>query len=149
MEVAAARGVPVREVRRGEAFRVGGLTLDVLHPTHRPAAEPNEDSVGLLLRWRDEPWALLLGDAPAQVEAGLSVPPTPLLLAPHHGSASSTSEGLLRAARPAWAWVSVGDNRYGHPSASVMARLAAHGVAVRTTRGEGALRTPYPVPAPP
>jgi competence protein ComEC len=149
IEAAAARGIPVREVRRGEAFRVGDLTLDVLHPTERSAGEPNEDSVGLLLRWRDEPWALLLGDAPARVEARLPVPPTPLLLAPHHGSASSTSDPLLRAARPAWAWVSVGENRYGHPAPSVMARLAAHGVAVRTTRSEGALRMPYPVPAPP
>jgi competence protein ComEC len=149
MDVAAARGVPVREVRRGEAFRVGDLALDVLHPTHRPAGDPNEDSVGLLLRWRGAPWALLLGDAPARVEAGLPVPPTPLLLAPHHGSSSSTSDALLRAARPAWGWVSVGDNRYGHPAPSVLARLAAHGVAVRTTRAEGALRTPYPVPAPP
>jgi len=149
LDVAAERGVPVVEARRGERYRVGDLDLDVLHPTHRPAGEPNEDSVGLLVRWRGEPWVLLLGDAPASVEARLPVPPTPLLLAPHHGSASSTSDALLRAAQPAWAWVSVGDNRYGHPAPSVLARLAAHGVVVRTTRAEGALRAPFPVPAPP
>jgi competence protein ComEC len=150
MEVAAERGVNVLEVRRGEAYHVGSaLTLDVLHPTHRSAGEPNEDSVALLLRWRGDPWALLLGDVPAHVEAALAVPPTPLLLAPHHGSASSTSEHLLRSARPTWAFVSVGDNRYGHPASSVLARLDAHGVAVRTTRAEGALRAPFPVPLPP
>jgi competence protein ComEC len=148
MHAAAERGVPVVQARRGETYRVGGLDLDVLHPTHASAGEPNEDSVGLLLRWRGAPWAALLGDAPASVEARLAVPPTPLLLAPHHGSASSTSDALLRAAQPAWAWVSAGENRYGHPAASVLERLAAHGVAVRTTRAEGALRTPFPVPPP-
>jgi competence protein ComEC len=149
MRTAAERGVPVVQARRGESYRVGRLDLDVLHPTHAPSGEPNEDSVALLLRWRGAPWALLLGDAPAAVEARLAVPPTPLLLAPHHGSASSTSEALLRAAQPAWAWVSVGENRYGHPAASVLERLAAHGVAVRTTRAEGALRSPFPPPAAP
>jgi competence protein ComEC len=148
MRTADERGVPVVQVRRGETYRVGGLDLDVLHPTHVPSGEPNEDSVGLVLRWRGVPWAVLLGDAPAAVEARLAVPPTPLLLAPHHGSASSTSDTLLRAAQPTWAWVSVGENRYGHPAASVLERLAAHGVAVRTTRAEGALRTPFPVPPP-
>jgi competence protein ComEC len=149
MRAAGERGVPVVQARRGETYRVGGLELDVLHPTHAASGEPNEDSVGLLVRWQGAPWALLLGDAPAAVEARLAIPPTPLLLAPHHGSASSTSEALLRAARPAWAWVSVGENRYGHPAASVLERLAAHGVAVRTTRAEGALRAPFPLAPPP
>jgi len=149
MRAAAERGVPVARARRGESYRVGRLALDVLHPGHAAAGEPNEDSVGLLLRWRGTPWALLLGDAPASVEARLAVPPTPLLLAPHHGSASSTSEALLRAAQPAWAWLSVGENRYGHPSPAVLARLAAHGVAVRSTRAEGALRSPFPPPPAP
>ncbi|MFU8888534.1 MAG: ComEC/Rec2 family competence protein [Trueperaceae bacterium] len=149
LRTAAERGVPVVQARRGETYRVGGLDLDVLHPTHAAAGEPNEDSVGLLVRWRGAPWALLLGDAPAAVEARLAVPPTPLLLAPHHGSASSTSEALLRAAQPSWAWVSVGENRYGHPAASVLERLAAHGVAVRTTRAEGALRATFPLPPAP
>jgi competence protein ComEC len=144
LAAAAARGVPVIEGRRGQRYAVGGLTLEVLHPEALPGADANEDSVALLLRWGEIPSALLLGDIPAAVEARLAVPATPLLLTPHHGSASSTSEALLRAARPEVAWISVGENRYGHPAASVLARLAAHGVAVRTTRGEGALRTPLP-----
>jgi competence protein ComEC len=149
LRAAAERDVPVVHVRRGETYRVGGLDLDVLHPTHAASGEPNEDSVALLLRWQGAPWALLLGDAPAAVEARLAIAPTPLLLAPHHGSASSTSEALLRAAQPAWAWVSAGENRYGHPAAAVLERLAAHGVAVRTTLAEGALRAPFPPPPPP
>jgi competence protein ComEC len=36
--VAAARGVPVREVRRGDRSASAARSLDVLHPTHRPRA---------------------------------------------------------------------------------------------------------------
>jgi competence protein ComEC len=145
---AAARGVPVIEGRRGERYALGGLTIEVLHPEALPGADSNEDSVALLLRWGDAPSALLLGDIPASVEGRLAIPPTPILLAPHHGSASSTSEALLRAAQPQVAWISVGENRYGHPAPSVLARLQAHRVPVRTTRGEGALRSPLPPPPP-
>ncbi|MDF1524141.1 MAG: MBL fold metallo-hydrolase, partial [Trueperaceae bacterium] len=145
-EVAAARGVPLLEARRGARYRVGGAVLDVVHPEGRPRGEANADSVGLVLRWGNAPWALLLGDAPAAVEATLPVPPTPVLLAPHHGSASSSSGALLRAARPRLAVVSVGVNRYGHPSPTVLARFEEAGVRVRTTREEGAVRVPYPPP---
>jgi competence protein ComEC len=142
MQVAAARGVPVREVRRGEWARVGSVRLDVVHPTVDPTFVSNDDSVGVLVRVGESPWALLLGDASAVVEADLPVPPVPVLVAPHHGSASSTSEVLLRAVTPRLVVVSVGENRFGHPAASVLARLEAFGIAVRTTRDEGAVRLP-------
>jgi competence protein ComEC len=144
--LADERGVPVLEARRGDRYRVGGAVLEVLHPEMRPSGEANVDSVALLVRWGEDPWALLLGDVPATVEADLAVPPTPVLLAPHHGSASSTSDALLRAARPRLALVSVGTNRYGHPSPAVLERLAGVGATVRTTQAEGALRVPYPPP---
>ena len=137
---ARRRGVPVREVRRGEATVLGALRLDVLHPTAEASGDGNADSVALLVRYRDAPWALLLGDVPAAVEADLPIPPTPVLLAPHHGSATSTSADLLRAARPSLALASVGQNRYGHPAAVVQDRLAHAGVPLLTTREHGALR---------
>ncbi|MFN2321331.1 MAG: ComEC/Rec2 family competence protein [Trueperaceae bacterium] len=144
--LARERGVPVLEARRGDRYRVGRAVFEVLHPRMRPRGEPNDDSVALLVRWGEDPWALLLGDVSAAVEAELAVPPTPVLLAPHHGSASSTSEALLRSAQPRLALVSVGSNRYGHPSPKVLDRLMAAGATVRTTLAEGALRVPYPAP---
>ena len=139
-QVARRRGVPVREVRRGEATVLGALRLDVLHPTAEASGDGNADSVALLVRHRDAPWVLLLGDVPAAVEADLPIPPTPLLLVPHHGSATSTSADLLRAARAELALASVGQNRYGHPAAVVQDRLAHAGVPLLTTREHGALR---------
>jgi len=137
---AQRRGVMVREVRRGEHVEIGALRVDVLHPTAVAIGEGNADSVALLLRYRGAPWLLLLGDVPIEVERDLPVPPTPLLLAPHHGSSTSTGDDLLRAARPRIALISVGRNRYGHPAADVMARLETAGVSALATRDHGALR---------
>lgn len=147
MVAAQARGVPVLEARRGQRYAIADLTLEVLHPEALPVEDANDNSVALLLRYRGVASVLLLGDISAAVEATLAVPPTPILLAPHHGSGNSTSAALLRAAQPEWGWISVGTNRYGHPAGSVLTRLAAHGVTVRTTLAEGALRSPLPPPA--
>lgn len=144
MAVATRRGVPVEEARRGASYLVGGARLTVLHPDHQASGVSNDDSVALSLSYRGQAWALLLGDLSAAVEAELAVPPTPLLMVPHHGSASSTSAGLLRAAGPRLAVVSVGQNRYGHPSAAVLGRLADFGVPWRTTLDEGAIRVAAP-----
>lgn len=142
VEATARRsGIPIREVRRGEHALLGDVRIDVLHPTFEPFGEGNADSVALLLSHRGAPWLLLLGDVPASVERDLAVPPTPLLLAPHHGSATSTGSDLLRAAQPEVVVVSVGRNRYGHPAASVVQRLTAAGVPFLTTLDHGALRS--------
>ena len=139
-QVARRRGVPVRAVRRGEATVLGALRLDVVHPTAEASGDGNADSVALSVRYRGAPWVLLLGDVPAVVEAELPIPPTPVLVAPHHGSATSTSAALLRAARPSLVLASVGQNRYGHPAAVVQERVAHAGVPLLTTRAHGALR---------
>jgi competence protein ComEC len=146
MTAAALHGVRVREVRRGESAELGRVRLDVVHPVAEPTGVPNDDSVVVVVRVDGAPWALLAGDVSATVESDLPVPNVPVLLAPHHGSRTSTSEPLLRAARPRLALVSVGRNRFGHPDPSVLDRLDRHGAVVRTTRDHGALRVPYPPP---
>jgi len=58
------------------------------------------------------------------------------VLAAHHGSDTSTTEAFVAAASPALAVISVGaDNRFGHPSPTVLARLAA--AVVRRTDTDG------------
>jgi competence protein ComEC len=89
--------------------------------------------------------ALFLGDAPAEVErrvvaregAGLRAQ---LLKVAHHGSAGSSSEELLSAVSPEIALVSVGRrNRYGHPAAMTLARLALQHVRVLRTDERGTI----------
>jgi beta-lactamase superfamily II metal-dependent hydrolase len=58
----------------------------------------------------------------------------------HHGSITSSSRAYLEAVRPSLAVVSVGrNNRHGHPSAVVLARLASSGADVARTDEEGAV----------
>ncbi len=140
-DLALARGVEVHEARRGERMLLpGGVRLDVLNPPAETSAPANERSVALVLSYNDAPAALLLGDLGVATEPDLAVPPTPLLLAPHHGSRNSTGVELIRAASPAWAVISVGRNQYGHPAPEVVERLEAAGVTVFTTRENGAVR---------
>jgi competence protein ComEC len=144
LATAARRGVAVREVRRGESVRFGRVRLEVVHPIETSWGEPNDDSVAIVVHVDEVPWALLAGDVTARVERDLPVPPLQVLMTPHHGSATSTSDDLLDATRPRLAIISVGSNRYGHPAAVVLERLTARGVEVRSTRAEGAIRLAPP-----
>ena len=138
--VARAEGVPLLPLRRGQALAFGHARVQVLHPGARPSGDSNDDSVVLRIDWRGRPWALLAGDVSERVEEDLAVPPLPLLLAPHHGSGGSTGRALLRAASPDVVAISVGRNRYGHPSPAVLARIAEAGATVRRTDLDGTLR---------
>jgi len=64
-----------------------------------------------------------------------------LMVAPHHGSRTSSSETLVAAVRPRWASVQAGyRSRFGHPHAEVLARYARHGVQVVRSDWSGAAR---------
>jgi len=116
------------------------VDLHVLHPGERPVGEPNEDSVVLRIDWRGRPWALLAGDVSSRVERSLALPQLDVVLAPHHGSPHSSGASLLRATRPRQVAVSVGANRYGHPSAEVVRRVRESGAEVLRTDELGAIR---------
>ena len=62
-----------------------------------------------------------------------------ILKVAHHGSRFSTSERFLRALKPRLALISVGANRYGHPSGEVLRRLKAQKIPSLRTDEEGAL----------
>ena len=69
---------------------------------------------------------LFLGDAEADEEANLPLKPASLLVVPHHGSRTSTSQHLLDAVRPKYAVISAGRNsQFCHPNGGTVARLSA------------------------
>lgn len=148
-ELAVQRGVNVHETRRGELLSVAGgrAVLQVLNPSADAAGPVNERSVAFVLHYRGVARALFLGDLGVATEPDLAVPPVNGLMVPHHGSRGSTSEGLLQAASPDWAVISVGRNQYGHPAPQVLERLAAAGVKVFTTQLHGAVRYDLARPA--
>ncbi len=143
-DLAAELGLSVHVAVRGEAIvlgRTGEARLEVLHPPAGPPEEPgNEASVVTLLRYQGQPVLLAMADAGMVTEDDLALGRAYALKVGHHGSRYSTSDELLVATQPSLAVISVGENRYGHPHPSVLARLAEHGVPVMTTQASGAVR---------
>ena len=140
---AIAQKIPRFALHRGHVLQLGDVTLHVLHPTatRDPSHDDaNAESVVLRIDWRDRPWAVLTGDVPSEIERDIALPPLEVLIAPHHGSAHSTSERWLRAATPRTVVISVGRNRYGHPARSVLERVEAVGAEVLRTDLHGAIR---------
>jgi len=65
---------------------------------------------------------------------------TEVLVAPHHGSATSSSEEFLRAVSPRYVAISAGQNQAGHfPAPEIMARYEKLGLATFNTAGQGSL----------
>ncbi len=143
-ELLAEKNVLVLDSRTGtQATLDGGVTLIVLYPGPALAtgAEANNNNNSIVTRLvMGQVSVLLPGDIEARVERELVQSGQPLastvLKVPHHGSDTSSSPAFLEAVSPQLAIVSVGqDNRFGHPSAEVLARLAAYTVLRTDERG--------------
>jgi competence protein ComEC len=79
--------------------------------------------------------AMLVGDIEQAQEARLVaqgvLAKADVLLVPHHGSKTSSSQPFLDAVHPSFAIVQAGyRNRFGHPAAPVMERYRQLGVPV-------------------
>lgn len=144
LAAAQERGVPVREVRRGDRVSMDDVTLTVLWPQgHVWSTEDNDNSVALTVESRGFRTALL-GDLPDPAGAMLGVGNLDLLKAPHHGSRHSTGKALLRESTPRDVLISLGRNTYGHPHPNVLARITEAGAKVWRTDELGTVRWPLP-----
>ena len=128
----------------GQRWQWDGVDFEMLHPAgadYETVLKPN--AMTCVLRVANERRAALLaGDIEQLQEARLVAAATPatagasmlrsdVLLVPHHGSKTSSSEGFLDAVQPSLALVQAGyRNRFGHPAAGVLERYRSRGVAV-------------------
>ena len=68
------------------------------------------------------------------------LPKLEVLIAGHHGSASSTGDKLLMQTMPEYVLISVGrNNRYGHPAGSLLERLQKYDATVYRTDQNGTI----------
>jgi competence protein ComEC len=138
----------------GASWVWDGVRFEVLHPALGDDArglKPNALSCVLRVVDRHGPRLLLTGDIEAAQEAELLArhadDPGTLrarhLLLPHHGSQTSSSPGLLDAVQPATAIAQAAyRNRFGHPSAEVVQRLAGRGITLHRSDRCGAWQWP-------
>ena len=147
MQAASSMQAPdlVRRCEAGQHWQWDGVDFEVLHPSGQDYEEdlkPNPMSCVLRIS-NGQRAALLVGDLEKPQEARLVAQGAPLradvLLVPHHGSKTSSSDAFLEAVQPRFGLVQAAyRNRYGHPAASVMQRYQAHGVHVLDTPHCGA-----------
>lgn len=138
-------GATVTAVTAGDRIVLDeSITASVLWPRPGPSHEDvNEASVVLRLNVVGRT-ALLMGDAGGPVEEALlasgDVKPVDILKVGHHGSRTATTAEFLAAFAPHDAIISVGRNRYGHPSPAVLRRLGTAGARTWRTDERGDIR---------
>jgi competence protein ComEC len=133
----------------GQHWAWDGVEFSVLHPQatdYDSARTPNALSCVLRIQGAGTPpqVALLVGDIEqpqeAQLVASLAPIQADLLLVPHHGSKTSSSEAFLDRVQPHQAWVQSGyRNRYGHPAPAVLQRYQTRGIVVHDSPHCGAM----------
>lgn len=129
----------------GARWEWEGVTFELLHPSDPTVWSGNNGSCVLRVETSGGS-VLFTGDIEKKAERYLSeTNPSSLrsdiLIAPHHGSKTSSSQTFLDAVAPGRVIVSSGYlNRYHHPHSDVTARYAKMGIKTYNTAQHGALR---------
>ena len=141
-----------RRCEAGQQWQWDGINFEMLHPGpsiyESTKWKPNAHSCTLKIT-RGEISILLPGDIEAIQESELvrSMPDklrSTVLLAPHHGSGTSSTREFLDVVQPALALFQVGyRNRYHHPKAEVFERYAQMGIARLRTDVTGAIELDF------
>lgn len=127
----------------GQRWQWDGVQFAVLWPRGgvRPGSANAQSCVLRISAGRQV--ALLTGDIDTRVERTLlagdrAVLAADVLVVPHHGSRTSSSEPFVDAVRPRSAWFPLGyANRFGHPHPTVWARFAERGIPLARSDRDG------------
>jgi len=126
----------------GARWEWDGVRFEFLHP---PSGWENvrRNNQSCVLRIEAAGAAMLLtGDIERAAESALAGEAlrSDVLLVPHHGSRTSSSDEFIAAVAPRWAVVPAGyRNRFGHPAREVLARYEGAGVRLLRTDLDGAV----------
>jgi competence protein ComEC len=132
----------------GQSWDWDGVRFDLLHPTAGSYAvnglKSNDRSCVLKIS-AARGAVLLTGDIEARSERELleRVPGelrADVLVVPHHGSRTSSTDEFIAAVKPRWAVFTVGyRNRLGHPKEDVVERYRSSGAQMLRTDSAGAV----------
>ena len=137
-------GLAARPCRAPLGWQVDGVRFEILHPRTDVSLPKRNDRSCVLMVHGVYGRALLSGDIELGVERDLlaragTTLAADVLSVPHHGSASSSSLGFVRAVHPQVALISAGlHNRYQLPHAGVVTRYQTAGAMVFNSATSGA-----------
>lgn len=134
---------PAARCLRGEAWMWDGVLFEFVHPGESEAWSENNGSCVLRIVGRGGS-ALLTGDIESAAETALgardALLSSDVVVVPHHGSRSSSTEAFIQRAQASYAIVSAGaGNRWGFPHSVVIDRWCAAGTEVIDTANWGAV----------
>lgn len=138
----------------GQRWEWDGVRFEMLHPAPSTYASvkwnSNDNARSCTLRVATGDRSILLpGDIGRAQELQILAAqpdklPSTVLVAPHHGSGTSSSEEFLTAVAPEVALFQVGHrNRYRHPKAEVYERYRQHGIRRVRTDASGAIAVQF------
>lgn len=141
------RGIAHRACARGQSWVWDGVRFEFLHPAAAQAAGGADNDASCVLRVASAYGSVLLpGDIERRAE-GLLLSDTgvdlhaDVLVAPHHGSKSSSHADFVAAAGASSVVFTAGyRNRFHHPASAVVERYAATGAQLLRSDGDGAVR---------
>ncbi|MFA7588287.1 MAG: DNA internalization-related competence protein ComEC/Rec2 [Novosphingobium sp.] len=129
----------------GQRWEWDGVRFEMLHPQRDANLDGNDASCVLQIEARGER-LLLSGDIEAAAERELVREygdrlRSDILIAPHHGSRTSSTPAFVAAVDPRWVLFAAGyRNRYGFPKPEVQARYRARGSQALITAETGAIQ---------
>jgi competence protein ComEC len=132
----------------GNQWNWDGVDFEVLHPTNAIIShgKPHDNELSCVLRISiGDQHILLVGDIQKHSEARLlqlheDKLHATLLVAPHHGSKSSSTEAFIAAVAPRYVVFTSGyRNRFKHPNPEVAQRYAKHGAESMRSDADGAI----------
>ena len=131
-----AQGVDARPCRRGDAWLWDGVRFRVLWP---PGSAAGNGASCVIEIDDGEHRATLTGDV-GSAERRIDVRRVRVMVAPHHGSRTSSSSSFVARACPRAVIFSAGfRNRFGHPHPGVVERYRSIGAHMVTTGDLGAI----------
>jgi competence protein ComEC len=132
-----------KRCRANESWNWDGIDFSIIHPGDRSHWRGNNASCVLEIRVAAHT-TLLTGDIESPVETLLStngaLSAVDIVLIPHHGSRTSSSDLFVSTLRPKVAIVSAGfENRWGFPKEDIVAAWGNAGAEVLNTADTGAI----------
>ena len=135
-----------------------GVDFEVLSPFKEAVSKNtkiSDNNLSCVIRVSNKKHSLLLtGDIEKKVEKQLLANSldklhSTVMIVPHHGSKTSSSDGFLSAVSPQLALVPAGyRNRFKHPSSSILARYKAQNIEIMDSVNDGAISIKFPVEKP-
>lgn len=138
------RTAGAQDCRAGTRWEWDGVRFAFIHPED-PGDWPEDNNRSCVLRIEAPGGSVLItGDIERKVEARLLRQqqwlPTDILVAPHHGSGSSSSQGFIAAVRAEYVLISSGyRNRFHHPKAEIVKYYRESGAEILETSRAGAV----------